>query len=1268
MRALALPFLVVFTLGVAVGYRASPAPPSLRSGGLAQAVLQGQRRPLHSPSLEFGGAGLEGQVVSLLTGEPLAGARVEAGGLTTRTDAAGRFHLPLPPGVYDVHAAVSGYIGMTLLGRPVQTGKRSWLRFEMVPAHPSATEAALIDQKLLPRRTIAAPTLQTLRPAIDFRTDVEAVPRTVRVLMPEGTIITLDMDEYLRGVVPAEIGPHRPMEALKAQAVAARSYAAIRCLPETAGDPNVCEPSLDANVDTTVRTQVYDPVRRYDTTDEAVRATHGVVPRYAGRLIEALFFAHSDGRTRPSEEVFATPVPYLRSVADPAPFDFMRGHGVGMSQLGAAVLADWGATFDEILRYFYRGVTVAPPQPPTLREPAVFPATPDSQTLVRFEITYADPEGDPPVAADVYINGRAYPMRLVNDDLLAALEERLRTGVRFAYTTTLPAGAYAYEFHFSDGFTDPVSVDGGTFEVTPAAGPVPTSTPAGEMTRSGQWRFSSRLDWLQGELDGLQLAGDPDAALVLDEEATVATYTSPVLEAEFPFIAVGANWQAELPHDPEHGNTTLDIRVQASADAITWSEWVTLPPGDGGRWRPLDRWSELAFVRGRFLRYRVTLASPDPKTLQPRLDGLTLTYIDAPAGPLSTSTPSLSSDPGPEIITRDEWCTNCRYPTNWPPEYATPTKFIIHHTVSPNDQDGYQAVRAIYYYHANTRGWDDIGYNYLIDNQGRIFEGRYGGTNDAGQTVVGGHALQYNYGSIGVALIGTYSEVEPPAPTLDALVDLLVAQGLEHDIGPYDEGPLAGTDFEYGVLGHRDVLPGHTVCPGQAAYNLLPDIRARMEAGINEHLGKATATPSVTPSPTATLPAGCDDQVVNGGFEQRDVGWSLNRAYYTAQAHSGTQALFIGLLFDDKDERAYASAQQPVTIPADATSINLSFWYMTVANGDAGDRFLMRIYGPDNAVLFARELPADTDGWQQASEDLTDTLLAHAGETVRLYFGVINDGDAEQKAYMRLDDVVLLVCHGGVTATATPTTVATGTSTVTLTPAGTLTPTGTPTGTPAVTQTPTATATATPSQTSTVTPVPATPTSTPTATPSPPPATLVCAELIGNPGFEDGDAFWTLPTTDYSGRITTERAHSGAHSALLGIVYPEEDVYSFSSIWQDLFIPPDAQRVTFSYWYYPASLDPEDRQIVEVRQPNQENRNRLRGFPGDTSDEQRWLFNSFDLTEHYPGRTVRLYFSAFNRNQEANPGGVTAMYVDDVSLVVCRPPVKTAYLPLLTRP
>lgn len=1240
--ALALAFCLALAVGFALGSRKATDAQMLASP------------PPTSPGRELQPAGLTGYVVDILTSKPIARASVAAGGLTTRTDAEGRFQLVLPAGTYDVRATAPGYVGMTLLARRAGNAEAATLQFDMVPADPTAAGASRIDAKLLPRRAqpeANRPQAPTPEGTIE---DLEVTPRTVRVLMPEGTIVALDMDEYLRGVVPVEIGPHRPPGALKAQAAAARSYAATRCLPESAGDPERCEPGLDANVDTTTRTQVYDPVRRYDTTDAAVRATHGVVPRYNGRLIQAVYSAHSNGRTRNAAVAGWQPLPYLRSVADPAPFDiFNASHGIGMTQHGAIVLADWGASYTEILRYFYRGVTVETQQPPSLSDPVMAPTMPDSRTPVRFEVTYSDFEGDPAASADVYVDGRAHSMALMSGDV--------RTGARYAYTTTLGAGSHDVGFHFSDGYTTPATLEGATLQVDPGTGPEPTSTPAVDRTVSGQWRFSSRLDWLDGVLDGARIEGDVDASLVADD-ATVAAFTSNVLEADFPFVAVGANWQAVLPSSTEHGDTAMDIRVQASPDGNTWSPWVDLPPGDGGRWVPLDNWSELAFVSGHYLRFRVTLTSPNPKQMQPRLDGLTLTYIYAPpAGAASASNPSQVE---PDIITRDDWCTNCTYPTNWPPEYRVPTMIIVHHTVSPNDQDGYQAVRAIYYYHSVTRGWGDIGYNFLIDNQGRIFEGRYGGETDEGKIVVGGHALQFNYGSIGMALIGTYSEVEPPRATLDGLIELAVAKGLRFDIDPYDETRLAGTDFEYSLLGHRDVLVGHTVCPGQAAWELLPEIREAVHAELEALKGIATRTPTATagtPTITPTLPPGCGNVVINGGFEV-DVnadgvpdGWTTNRAIRTASGYVG-YGVFLGLLDADPDQDAFASVQQPIAVGSSASAVRLSFAYQTVARGDAGDRFLVRVFPPDSGeALFARDLPADVAEWTEVSYDLTAALQGYEGAGVRLYFGVVNDGDGEGKAYMRVDEVSLVVCQGGATVTATP--VATGTPTTLVTATPTTLVTVTPAGTATATQPP-----------ATSTPPPPTSTPGPSATPLPTPEDWVCVDLIRNPGFEDAGSGWEIPDTDYPARITSEMAHAGEQAALVGILDPEDDVLSFSSVSQTMAVPTDAERVRLSYWYYPVSLDSADRQIVEVREPNEEIRNRLRGFEGDTSDAQAWTFEQFDLTEHYPGRAIWLYFGAFNRNQVEAPGGVTAMYVDDVELEVCRPdrPYKT-YLPAVAR-
>ncbi|HCW31930.1 MAG: N-acetylmuramoyl-L-alanine amidase family 2 protein [Candidatus Peregrinibacteria bacterium GW2011_GWE2_39_6] len=151
----------------------------------------------------------------------------------------------------------------------------------------------------------------------------------------------------------------------------------------------------------------------------------------------------------------------------------------------------------------------------------------------------------------------------------------------------------------------------------------------------------------------------------------------------------------------------------------------------------------------------------------------------------------------------------------WPLEYAKNIqKIVIHHTAStPNLADPAASVRAIYYYHAITRGWGDIGYNYLIDPEGNIYEGRYGGDG-----VVGGHSRGYNTGSIGIALIGNYQDSEVPYAVLDSLTKLIVAKADLFKINIAGFSSFRGEVIP-NLVGHRDV--GSTACPGKKVYDLL---------------------------------------------------------------------------------------------------------------------------------------------------------------------------------------------------------------------------------------------------------------------------------------------------------------------------------------------------------------------------------------------------------------------------------------------------------------
>lgn len=164
----------------------------------------------------------------------------------------------------------------------------------------------------------------------------------------------------------------------------------------------------------------------------------------------------------------------------------------------------------------------------------------------------------------------------------------------------------------------------------------------------------------------------------------------------------------------------------------------------------------------------------------------------------------------------------------WPLQYSDKVeKIFIHHTGSElkdlngdafMDRRDYEAiVRAIYHYHTVSRGWGDIGYHYLIDPLGNIYEGKAGG-----DKVVAGHALCHNNGSIGIAILGNYEENKLPTPALNSLIKLVNEKTKEHNIEPKGNSIFRGKIMP-NILGHKDVMA--TACPGQNLYGALPKLR-----------------------------------------------------------------------------------------------------------------------------------------------------------------------------------------------------------------------------------------------------------------------------------------------------------------------------------------------------------------------------------------------------------------------------------------------------------
>ena len=192
----------------------------------------------------------------------------------------------------------------------------------------------------------------------------------------------------------------------------------------------------------------------------------------------------------------------------------------------------------------------------------------------------------------------------------------------------------------------------------------------------------------------------------------------------------------------------------------------------------------------------------------------------------------------PAIISRAQWGADESI-VRAPPSYANRVRFaVVHHTAGTNSYTMAQSaaiVRGIQRYHVLANGWNDIGYNFLVDKYGQIFEGRGGGID---RNVIGAHAQGFNTGSTGVAVLGTYSAVGASTAARAALVRLLAWRLDVAHVDPLSKLTwISGGNPEYpagtavhlrAVAGHRDTGP--TSCPGGALYGQLPGIASAVAA------------------------------------------------------------------------------------------------------------------------------------------------------------------------------------------------------------------------------------------------------------------------------------------------------------------------------------------------------------------------------------------------------------------------------------------------------
>ena len=247
-------------------------------------------------------------------------------------------------------------------------------------------------------------------------------------------------------------------------------------------------------------------------------------------------------------------------------------------------------------------------------------------------------------------------------------------------------------------------------------------------------------------------------------------------------------------------------------------------------------------------------ASDEPSTEPGSPDPTASTSDPAPSDPASsapattepptsapTTTPPSTVPPLPPYVTRAGWQADEQI-VKGTPDYGTDVKVLfVHHTAGTNDYscaDSPSIIRGIEAYHVQSKGWNDIGYNFLTDKCGTLYEGRKGGVD---KPLIGAHTHGFNTNSAGIAVLGTYIDTGVPAVTATT-----IARVAAYKLGLYGYGPSTTAQLTEGasdgkfklgqvvtfnrISGHRDGVA--TECPGDALYAQLKNIRIEASSGI----------------------------------------------------------------------------------------------------------------------------------------------------------------------------------------------------------------------------------------------------------------------------------------------------------------------------------------------------------------------------------------------------------------------------------------------------
>jgi hypothetical protein len=338
-----------------------------------------------------------------------------------------------------------------------------------------------------------------------------------------------------------------------------------------------------------------------------------------------------------------------------------------------------------------------------------------------------------------------------------------------------------------------------------------------------------------------------------DDRGTIAVLSRP--QAADGYAGVGVTWDPSAEADDE----TLSVEVRTRSQGA-WSDWTELEyhdehapdPGsrEARRARPGTDVMFVGHVDDVQVRAESAGAAPpagmrlaviapgeaaDTEREAPALDTAELPSARVEAG--RSSGASLATfTPKPKIYSRQQWGANETLRDKGSLRYFEVHAGYVHHTVNANDYSRDEVpgiLRSIYAYHTQSRGWSDVGYNFLVDRFGRIWEGRYGGID---RPVVGAHTLGYNDWSFAMSAIGNFDVKQPGSAMIQAYGALFAWKLSLHGVDAASTRQVVGPDTFQAINGHRDA--GSTACPGRYLYAKLPRIRELAAAAQQDWSGR----------------------------------------------------------------------------------------------------------------------------------------------------------------------------------------------------------------------------------------------------------------------------------------------------------------------------------------------------------------------------------------------------------------------------------------------